>query len=347
MVPGDSIVMTNQYMDRCFQLARLAIGKTLTNPLVGAVIVYENRIIGEGYHESYGTHHAEIVALHSVKPGDYHFLASSTLYVNLEPCSHHGKTPPCADEIIRVGIPKVVIGSVDPNPEVNGKGIQKLRRAGVEVIILDDQKPAEDLNRIFFKNMKARLPYVILKFACSQDNYIGNLARPVSISNDWSRYLVHKIRNTVDAILIGTNTAITDNPMLTNRLYYGKHPIRIVLDRKGRIPKSYNILKDKNRTWLFTESDPIGYDEEVRIIPWINDLKEMLRWLLAQGIGSILIEGGAQTLQSFISQSLWDEAWITRGNLMLSEGIKAPEINGRLTHNFDFNDDMLALYRPV
>jgi diaminohydroxyphosphoribosylaminopyrimidine deaminase / 5-amino-6-(5-phosphoribosylamino)uracil reductase len=347
MVPRDRRVMVNQYMDRCFQLARLAIGKTLTNPLVGSVIVYNDRIIGEGYHEAYGKHHAEIAALHSVESEDYHCLSSSTMYVNLEPCSHHGKTPPCADEIIRVGIPKVVIGSVDPNPEVYGKGIQKLRNAGVEVIIHEDQRPAEELNCIFFKNMKYRLPYIILKFACSQDNYIGNLTMPVPISNDWSRYLVHKIRHTVDAIMIGTNTALTDNPMLNNRLYYGKDPIRIVLDRQGRIPKDYRLLNDKNKTWLFTDVPGTGYEPAVRIIPWINDLSEMLRWLLMQGIGSILIEGGAQTLQSFISQSLWDEMWVTRSNAMLSEGIKAPVVSGKLTSNFKFKDDLLTVYHPV
>lgn len=334
------------YMHRCFQLARLGFGKTRTNPLVGAVIVYQDKIIGEGYHAAFGKSHAEIAAIQSVKLQDLNLLRSSTMYVNLEPCSHYGKTPPCADEIIRLGIPRVVVGCTDPNPKVNGKGIKKLIAAGVDVLMYDDAEEALKFNQAFFQNMKMELPYVILKFACSQDHYIGELSKQISISNEWSRYLVHKIRHTVDAILIGTNTALTDNPMLTNRLYYGKHPIRIVLDRTARIPGHYHLFNDGNPTWVFS-SKLIDRGPDTRVLPWMDDLSTMLRWLLSQGIGSILVEGGAQTLQSFIDASLWSEMWVTTSSKIMKTGIKAPHINGKLVGQFTFKDDTLSVYNPI
>lgn len=339
-------MISTLYMHRCFQLARLGIGKTRTNPLVGAVITHEDKIIGEGYHEAFGKSHAEIAALQSVKEHHRDLLKSSTMYVNLEPCSHYGKTPPCADEIVRVGIPRVVIGCTDPNPKVNGKGIKKLTEAGVEVILYKYPEEAMNFNQIFLKNMAQELPYVILKFACSQDHYIGELSKQISISNEWSRYLVHKIRHTVDAILIGTNTALTDNPMLTNRLYYGKHPVRIVLDRRGRIPGHYHLFNDGNPTWLFT-SKQADLGPHTRVIPWIDDLTALLQWLLSHGIGSILVEGGAQTLQSFINASLWSEMWVTTSSKIMQKGIRAPHINGKMVSQFEFKNDTLSVYHPI
>ena len=335
------------FMNSCFQLARLGLGFTLKNPLVGAIIVHGDRIIGEGYHRTYGQDHGEIQALKSVDFKDRDLIPQSTLYVNLEPCSHHGKTPPCADEIINQGIKKVVVGCLDPNPKVNGEGIRRLRAHGVEVILSSLQSEAIDLNKVFFKNINEGRPYVILKFAKSIDHLIGNSEGQVQISNLWSRYLVHKIRHQVEAILIGTNTALIDNPRLTNRLYYGKSPIRIVLDQSGRIPDHFHVLSDGLPTWLITNKTNHSYPSNVRVIPWIDDIRKLLTWLYMEGIGSLLVEGGARTLQSFIDLHTWDELWQTTGVKTIGSGTKPPHFNGILTNRFYIHDDCLEVYRPI
>ncbi len=332
------------YMLRCFQLARLGIGQTGTNPIVGSVIVHEGKIIGEGYHQAYGGDHGEIRALQSVTPSHQHLISNSTLYVNLEPCSYHGKTPPCADEIIRRGIRKVVIGCTDPNPKVSGSGILRLRHHGVEVILSDLEHEAKGLNKVFFTNMTTTLPYVILKFAQSRDHFIGDSRHQVAISNTWSQYVVHKIRHEVDGLLIGTNTAVIDNPLLTNRLYYGKNPIRIVWDRQGRIPKDYQLFTDGSPTWLYTEVLTEDLADSVKIQPWQDDITHFLIDLLIQGIGSVLVEGGAMTLQSFIAQGHWDEIWCTQSQSDLGHGVQAPSFKGKLMHHFELNGDQLSVY---
>lgn len=333
------------YIKRTNQLAKLAKGLTFTNPLVGAVLVYEDRILGEGYHTAFGAHHGEIEALHNVGASDRKWIPDSTMFVNLEPCVHYGKTPPCADEIIRQGIKRIVIGTEDPNPQMQGKGIEKLKQHGIEVITPVLEKQCRELNQVFFTNMSLHRPFIQLKFACSQDNFIGNYKAAVPISNSWSKYIVHKIRHEVDGILIGTRTAITDDPQLTNRNYFGKSPIRIVLDRSGKIPLHYQIFSDGKPTWVFTEnSNP--YPAAVRTLAWIEDLNDMMVFLLQEGIASLLVEGGAQTLQSYINRMLWDEIWLTQTRQSLGDGVSGPHFRGNKIWEMQVDDDTLSVYRP-
>lgn len=333
-------------MARCLQLARLGKGRTLTNPMVGALLVHEGKIIGEGFHSAYGADHGEIEAFKSVTKEDQERIAYSTLYVNLEPCCYHGKTPPCADEIIRRGIKKVVVGTPDPNPKVNGMGIERLKAHGVDVRFPVLEAECRALNRFFFTNMQKQRPFILLKFACSKDSYIGNYHRAVPISNAWSRYIVHKVRHEVDGILIGTRTALNDNPRLTNRFYYGKSPVRVVMDRYGKIPAGFHLFSDGQPTWLFTESPAIR-PSPVRVFAWEKELQKMMEVLMQEGIGSLLVEGGAYTLQSFIDLGLWDEIWVTQSGLVLGSGVKAPTFTGNLVNEFHLREDKLSIYKPL
>jgi len=333
------------YIERCNQLAKLAKGQTFTNPMVGALLVYDDRIIGEGYHTAFGAQHGEIEALNNVPLADRKWLPQSTLFVNLEPCVHFGKTPPCTDAIIHHGIKRVVIGTADPNPRMQGKGIEKLKHHGIEVITPVLERQCQELNQVFFTNMINHRPFIQLKYACSQDNFIGNYQSAVPISNSRSKYIVHKIRHEVDGILIGTRTAINDDPQLTNRNYFGKNPVRMVLDRTGKIPYDYQIFSDGLPTWIFTASQN-RYPASVRVIPWIEDLNKTMSFLLEEGIGSLLVEGGAQTLQSFISERLWDEIWVTQTRQALGGGVSAPHFRGNKVWEMDIDEDTLSVYRP-
>jgi len=332
------------YMRRCFQLARLGIGNTRTNPLVGAVLVHQNVIIGEGYHSAFGAPHAEIEALKNVQTHDLEIIENSTLYVNLEPCCIHGKTPPCVDEIIRRKIKKVVVGQVDPNPKINGKGLKILEANHVQVVLSGLEAEAKNLNKVFNKNMNTNLPYITLKFACSSDGYLGRSDQRVKISNSWSEYLVHKIRHQVDGILIGTNTAKIDNPSLTNRLYYGKNPVRIIMDRSGSIPPGYHLFNDGFSTWLLTENEINGYKPNVRIMSWVDDLTILMKNLLQAGLSSILVEGGAKTLNSFIETNLWDELWCTQSKSPLHHGVPSPKIKAGVGWTTNIGTDELRVY---
>jgi len=332
------------YIERCIQLAKLAKGQTFTNPLVGALLVYNDQIIGEGYHTAFGAPHGEIEAMNNVPLSDRKWIPESTLFVNLEPCVHYGKTPPCTDEIIRQGIKRVVIGTADPNPRMQGKGIEKLKHRGTEVITPVLEKQCHELNQVFFTNMSRHRPFIQLKYACSQDNFIGNYQSAVPISNSWSKYIVHKIRHEVDGILIGTRTAINDDPQLTNRNYFGKNPVRMVLDRTGKIPLHYQIFSDGLPTWIFTDS-PNRFPSSVRIIPWMDDLNNTMSFLLDEGIGSLLVEGGAQTLQSFINGMLWDEIWVTQTRQALGDGVSAPHFRGNKVWEMDIDEETLSVYR--
>lgn len=333
-------------MARCLQLARLGEGYTLTNPMVGALLFHDGRIIGEGYHSAFGADHGEIEAIKSVEEKDQQLIAASTLYVNLEPCCYHGKTPPCADEIIRRRIKRVVIGTSDPNPKVNGLGIERLKSHGVEVSVPMLEAECKELNRSFFTNMQKQRPFILLKYACSRDSYIGNYNYAVPISNAWSRYIVHKVRHEVDGILIGTRTALNDNPRLSNRFYYGKSPVRIILDRLGKIPADLHLFSDGQPTWLFTENTDY-HPSQVKIFRWENDLHNMMRVLLNAGIGSLLVEGGAHTLQSFIDLGLWDEIWVTQSDMILGSGVKAPFFTGNKVNEFFLRKDTLSIYKPL
>lgn len=319
-------------MQRCLDLANMGRGNTGTNPMVGAVIVYDGKIIGEGYHKKYGELHAEANAINSVK--DKSLLNKSTLYVNLEPCSHLGKTPPCSELIIKNNIPRVIIGSIDPNSIVSGKGLKKLNNSGIKVItgILEDK--SIELNKRFFIYYKKKRPYIILKWAQTIDGYIDidrkNKQPPHAtwISNKISRMLVHKWRAEENAILVGTNTALFDNPQLNIRFWYGNNPTRIVLDRTLRLPSNLNVFDKTLNTIVFTEKkeQSDGKTEYININFNKNILEEILDILFQKGIQSVLVEGGRMLLESFIEKQIWDEARVIIGNKEFKAGTRAPVI---------------------
>lgn len=318
-----------KYMHRCLELAGNGLGQVAPNPMVGSVIVYGEEILGEGYHAVYGEAHAEVNAIGAVKRKD--LLSRSTLYVNLEPCAHQGKTPPCADTIIKHGIPRVVIGTGDPYPEVAGKGIEKLRASGIEVVVNVLEEECKELNRRFFSFHRKKRPYVILKWAQTLDGFLGRFpdsAEDKWITNEQSKRLVHKWRSEEQAILVGTNTALQDNPHLTTRLYEGKHPLRVVLDRRGRIPASHHLLDGETPTLVITEmSQPARNNVEHAAIDFSEDpLPQILDVLTGKAIQSVIVEGGKQLLDSFIAANLWDEARVFIGNKTFHEGIPAPSV---------------------
>ena len=320
-------------MSRCISLARLGAGNVSTNPMVGAVVVHKGKIIGEGYHRKCGGPHAEVNAINSVK--DPALLPESEIYVSLEPCAHFGKTPPCADLIIEKKIKKVYVGCLDPFSKVDGKGIQKLRAAGVEVVVGVLEKECQELNRRFFTSVNLRRPYVILKWAQSIDGYIDKDCKPVRISNHQTEILNHKWRSEEDAILVGYNTALRDNPSLTNRLWAGKNPLRVVLDRDGSLPKNLKIFDDSARTVVL---DFHGDDMPQNVLTALNEMK----------VQSLIIEGGASTHRRFIKAGLWDEARIFVADVMLGGGTKAAEIHGgSLVDTEDVGGDRLLRYVRV
>ena len=336
------------YIKRCIELAKNGLGTTYPNPMVGSVIVYNNEIIGEGWHRKSGEPHAEVNAINSVK--DNSLLAKATIYVSLEPCNHYGKTPPCCDLIIKHKIPNVVVGSIDPNSKVSGTGIKRLEENGANVTIGVLEKECNELNKRFFTFHQKKLPYIILKWAESQDGFIAPLTKdkkePVWISNEYSRQLVHKWRSEEQAILVGTKTVLDDNPKLDVRDWTGENPIRIVLDKSDRINQSYYVKDGQIKTIIITEQENLTFSENCIYENAIFDVK--LTKTIADisykyGIQSILIEGGKQTLQSFIDDNLWDEARVFIGNSHLKSGIKAPILNG----NFQvktIKDDQLKLF---
>jgi len=318
-------------MQRAIQIANNGLGTTRPNPMVGAVIVYNNKIIGEGFTSKYGGNHAEVNAINSVT--DKSFLAKSTIYVTLEPCSHYGKTPPCSDLILHHKIPNVVIGCVDDNPQVAGKGIKKLMEAGCNVTIGVLEKECKDHHKRFFTFHNKKRPYIILKWAETNDGFIAPTSRdeqkPVWITNQLSRQLVHKWRAEEQAILVGTNTVIKDNPSLTVRDWTGENPIRVVLDRNSLLSNAYTIFNNDAETLTFKD----------------NTLIEVCDHLHQQNINSIIIEGGSKTLQLFIDEELWDEARIFKGKIDFKDGVKAPKFSGSLTSEEKILDDTLRIYR--
>lgn len=329
-----------QYMDRCIRLAKQGAGNVAPNPMVGAVLIYDNLIIGEGYHQKYGAAHAEVNCINNVKDENKALIDKSTMYVSLEPCSHYGKTPPCADLIIKSKIKKVVIGSADVYKEVAGKGIQKLRDAGVEVITGILEKECLDLNRRFFTFHQQFRPYIILKWAQSINAKIAAQKFPPAsatikdlpgrtlISNDYSNRLVHKWRSEEAAILIGTHTAMQDDPVLTTRLWAGKNPIRIVIDKELRLPSQLSVFNQEAKTIIYNTQKDLT-QENLAYIKLDHDdfMGQMVDSLFEMNIQSVLAEGGAKTLQSFIDCGLWDEARvITNDDLYLENGIAAPAL---------------------
>ncbi len=333
------------FMERCLQLARKGEGFTKPNPLVGAVVAHNNRIIGEGFHRKYGQVHAEVNALASVE--EPWLLQESTLYVSLEPCSHHGKTPPCAELIIAKKIPRVVVAVEDPNPRVAGRGIAMMRDNGIEVEVGILEKEARDLNRMFFVNQLYKRPYILLKWAQSSDGFIdytrmaGDGKRPVTISNELTHTIVHKFRTEVQGIMVGTNTARLDNPQLTARKWFGNDPTRIVIDKDHTIPADAPLFDGTVPTIVFTASVPpcTFADNNVKYceIDFSGDTnQQIIDRLYDEKIYSLLIEGGAQLLSSFIDKQMWDEAYVEVAEKKLYSGVQAPPIKGDIlgTRNF-------------
>lgn len=343
-----------KYMSRCLQLALNGKGRVAPNPMVGAVVVHNGLIIGEGYHRLYGKPHAEVNAIASVK--DKELLKSSVLYVSLEPCSHYGKTPPCAQLIIDSKIPKVVIACKDPYPDVSGRGIEMLHRAGTDVTVGILEKEALALNKEFFTVQTAHRPYIYLKWAQTSDGFIDKcrdskeLPAPTPISDDYTQMLVHKKRSEIASIMIATNTAVKDNPSLTTRLWYGKSPVRIVLDRTGRIPLNYKIYDNSVKTLIYTEfGSTVSIGENIEIVNISfnkNSLHEIFSDLATRKINSVLVEGGQSLLQNLINTNLWDEAYIEISPYNFGMGVKAPVITGNvIEEHFIRNSKHLHLKR--
>lgn len=347
------------YMHRCIELAELGAGNVAPNPMVGAVLVYDEKIIGEGYHKKIGEAHAEVNCINSVEEEDKHLIEKSALYVSLEPCSHFGKTPPCADLIIKNKISKVVIGCKDLFTKVDGSGIKKLQDAGVEVITGVLEKQCLKLNKRFFIFHQKQRPYLILKWAESSDGKIagsplhlwrgaGDEGRTF-ISNEYSNRLVHKWRSKEAAILIGTNTALQDDPSLTTRLWKGNNPIRLVIDMNLRLPSHLRIFNKEVKTIIFNKIK--SEDDENLIFYKIdeeNTLQEILKSLYQMQIQSVIIEGGSKTLQSFIDLDLCDEARVIRNEkLIIGDGLNAPELkNSLLQKQEKYFSDTISYFLP-
>ena len=336
-------------MQRCLQLASLGAGSVAPNPMVGAVLVCNNRIIGEGYHKQYGFAHAEVNCINSVKEEDIPLIPQSTIHVSLEPCAHWGKTPPCADLIIRKKIPKVVVGCRDPFEQVDGKGIEKLKAAGVEVVMSTLGKECIHFNKRFFTFHTKHRPYIILKWAQTADGFIASSNEDrLLISHKFTNRLVHKWRSEEAAILVGTNTALADNPQLNNRLWKGKWPVRLVLDKKLRLPHSLHLFDNTIRTVVLNDS---LQKEEEQILHYKMEESESVassvcRACYKLNIQSVLVEGGAQLLQAFIDGGLWDEARIiTNQKLYIGKGLSAPHLQQHtLTQTEQINNDRIDYF---
>tara|TARA_R110001606_G_scaffold10161_8_gene43692 strand:- start:5110 stop:6162 length:1053 start_codon:yes stop_codon:yes gene_type:complete len=348
-------------MQRCLQIAKNGIGTTRPNPSVGAVVVLNDEIIGEGFTSPYGGNHAEVNAIDAVK--NKSLLKNATIYVTLEPCSHFGKTPPCADLIVKNQIKNVVIGCVDSNSLVAGKGIERLRNAGIHVVVGVLENECKEHHKRFFTVQNKKRPFIILKWAETNNGFIAPLNKesnhPIWISNQYSQQLVHKWRAEEHAILVGTNTVIADNTKLNVRNWSGNNPIRIVLDRSLRIPNSAHVFDGSVKTICFTEiriesqeeRDVISSEVEKSqlIFKQINFSKNIAQQvcevLQKYQIQSVIIEGGTQTLQTFIDANLWDEARIFIGENEFEKGVKSPEIKGKLIEEININNDVLKMYR--
>ena len=336
------------YLKRCLELAKNGLPSAMPNPSVGAVIVYENEIIGEGFTSAYGGAHAEVNAINSVK--DKSLLSKSTIYVSLEPCSHHGKTPPCCDLILENNIPNIVIGTMDTNSKVAGNGIKKLIEAGKKVVVGVLEKECIESNKRFFTFHNKNRPYIILKWAESQDGFLSpekkDKVEPVWITNQYSRQLVHKWRSEEQAILVGTKTVLEDNPKLDVRDWKGNNPVRIVLDRTGKITDNYHVKDQKIKTIVITEQENSTSFENLIFECAIFDIQlpeKICAILYKYNIQSVIIEGGNQTLQTFIDSNLWDEARVFKGEIFLKGGTKAPILKG-FYHSKKIKNDELKLF---
>lgn len=344
------LISHETYIKRCIELAKNGLGTTYPNPLVGSVIVYNGKIIGEGWHRKSGESHAEVIAIDSVKNKE--LLKESTIYVSLEPCSHFGKTPPCADLIIQHKIPRVVIGTIDPFAKVCGSGIAKLKKSGIKVEVGFLENECRELNKRFFTFHQKKRPYIILKWAQTQNGFIAPLqkkeTKPVWISNEFSRQLVHKWRAEEQAIMVGTNTVLQDNPRLDIRSWTGENPIRIVLDRELKITSGFSVYNKSVKTIFITEKERLS-EHENQVFEKIDFNKNVnigiLDVLYKHQIQSVIIEGGAVLLESFIKNDLWDEARVFTSDLSFEKGIKAPEFNtNKAALKNDISDNTLEYF---
>ncbi len=317
------------YMERCVALAQQAAGETSPNPMVGAVIVARGRVIGEGFHRRCGEPHAEVNAIASVSANDAPLLQEATLYVNLEPCSHYGKTPPCAELIVAKKIPHVVVGALDPFPEVSGRGVRRLQEAGVRVETGICAEKCEELNKRFFTFHRCHRPYIFLKWAQSSDGFIGKADERIYFSTPETLPLVHEMRRCEDAILIGTNTALADNPCLTCRTENPRNPVRLVIDRALRIPQTHNLFDGSAPTVIFTERQAtatanVTYAE----LDFSADvLPQIMAYCYARKIQSLIVEGGGRLLQSFVASRLYDELRVEVAPMILGSGVAAPPLD--------------------
>lgn len=334
-------------MNRCIQLAEQALGNTYPNPLVGSVIVYKNQIIGEGGHQKAGENHAEINAINSVKNPE--LMKESTIYVSLEPCSHFGKTPPCANRIVETGFKKVVIGTLDPHEKVNGKGKKIIEDAGIETVsgILEDE--CRQLNRRFFTFQTKKRPYIILKWAESGDGFIDKDFKPTQIGNALTKQYVHQLRSNEHAILVGTHTALTDDPSLTTREISGRNPVRILIDFDLKVPRGFKIFNSEAETLIFnlTKDSEEGNVKFIKIEKE-NFLENLMQKLYEHQIQSVLVEGGRFTLEQFIGAGIWDEALIIKNeNLKLEKGTKAPDFHFDMSRSEQFRDNTIEFYKNI
>lgn len=342
----------NQHMKRCLELARKGFGNVAPNPMVGCVIVHDGKRIAEGYHRQYGGPHAEVEAISKIDNTD--LLKECTLYVSLEPCSHHGKTPPCADLIVAKNIPYVIIACQDPNPLVGGKGIAHLLKNGIDVKIGVEEEAALFLNRRFITSMKKKRPYIILKWAQSADGFIDHVRspehnRPAGISSQESLVLSHQWRSEESAILVGTNTVLADDPQLTVRLTEGRNPVRVTFDRRGRIPSHARILDGIAPTIVF--NDEKNYTSEWAEYIRINFDHDALHHAMAElherHLQSVLVEGGTAILNEFIKAGLWDEARVFCSPVTIGHGVTAPKFGFPIRDEFASGTDVVKVYYNV
>jgi len=342
-----------KYINRCIELAKNGVGLTYPNPMVGSVIVLNGRIIGEGWHKKTGKPHAEVNAINSVKNKD--LLKKATIYVSLEPCSHFGKTPPCANLIIEKGIKNVVVGCLDPNEKVAGRGVKLLEEAGCKVAVGVLEAECKELNKRFFTFHTKKRPFITLKWAETEDGFIdrhrneNSEKQPNWISNTYSQQLSHKLRANEQAILVGTNTVVNDNPTLNTRSWFGSNPVRVILDGNSKIAKTYDVLSDGLKTIVFSKKnhiidsfgnvvfEKIDFDENV--------LQQVCDVLYKNEIQSLIVEGGKHTLQSFINENIWDEAQVFIGNIKFHQGLQAPLIKKVPIETHMVSNDTLKVYR--
>ena len=340
------------FMRRALELATLGRGQVSPNPLVGCVIVHDGKIIGEGWHRRYGGSHAEVEAIQSVRPENESLLPESTVYVTLEPCSHFGKTPPCADLLVEKRVRDVVVCNDDPNPLVAGNGLAKLRAAGIDVKTGVLEGEGRELNRRFFTFFEKKRPYLILKWAEAADGFIApSDFKPLFISGPLSRQMVHRWRTEEDAVLVGTNTARYDNPRLNVRLWTGRNPVRVIIDKSLQLPKELYCFDGSQPTLIYTLQPPQPTPHKALIYVQLSPEKPFLEAMLAdlydRQIQSVIIEGGTYLLQSLLNLNLWDEARVFKSPVRLGQGLAAPTLRGELVDKEPVGNDWLMTYHPI